>query len=311
MPKFSVIIPLYNKGAHILNTLDSVFKQGLNDYEIIIVNDGSTDDGWEKVSAITDKRLLCFNQEKKGVSFARNFAMKQAKGAFFAFLDADDLWTPSHLKDLNTLIETFPNCGMYATNYFFDHGNNFKIYPKFPTLPKNSNWRGIVPDFFKASLTYRIISTISVAIPKEITSSIGYFDTNFTSGQDTDYWTRIALKHPVAFTKEISAIINVAASNRISDTPPTSRKFMTFDKFSEAEKNNKSLKKFNDLYRAELAIKHYIVNDIKTGDFYKKNLSYNNINWKKHLLLLLPKQILKPLWLFKQWLKSKKIDFYT
>jgi len=308
MPKFSVIIPLYNKESHILDTLTSVFNQLFTDYEVIIVNDGSTDNSWNKIKHLKNPKLRVFNNEKQGVSQARNFAMQQAKGDYFAFLDADDLWKNNHLQDLFELTLDHPNCGLYCTNYTYDYGNDFIVKPIFPSLPKNNDWKGIVSDFFLASLKYRIATTISVAIPKKIINSIGFFDTNFTSGQDTDYWTRIALLHPVAFTKKTSAVINIAADNRISNTHPSKREFMTFEKFSEDEKTNTSLKKFNDMYRAELAIKHKIVSDFKTADFYTSDIDYNNINWKQIILLKLPSIILKPLWIFKQWLKTKKID---
>ena len=83
---------------------------------------------------------------------------------------------------------------------------------------------------------------------------------------------------------------------------------MTFDKFKDEEKTNSSLKKFNDMYRVELAIKHKIVGDTFTYAYYKKDIDSNNINWKQVILLKLPISILKPLWLFKQWLKTKKND---
>ncbi|NQY28604.1 MAG: glycosyltransferase family 2 protein [Flavobacteriaceae bacterium] len=310
MSFFSVIIPLYNKEAHILDTLKSIFDQNFKDYEIIIVNDGSTDNSWEKIKDLENSKLKTFNNENQGVSQARNFAMKQAKGDYFTFLDADDIWGENHLQDLFKLTLDYPNCGLYCTNYTYDYGNDFIVKPIFPTLPKNNDWKGIVSDFFLASLKFRIATTISVAIPNKIVNTIGYFDTNFTSGQDTDYWTRIALLYPVAFTKKTSAVINIAADNRISNTHPSKRKFMTFEKFLEDEKTNTSLKKFNDMYRSELAIKHKIVGDTKTADFYKSNIDYANINWKKKILLKLPNSILMPLWKFKQWLKTKKIDSY-
>ena len=308
MPKFTVIIPLYNKESHILDTLSSVFNQLFTDYEVIVVNDGSTDNSWNKIDHIKNSKLRVFNNDKQGVSQARNFAMQQAKGDYFAFLDADDLWENNHLQDLHELTIKYPNCGLYCTNYIYDYGNNFIIKPIFPTLPKNNAWKGIVSDFFLASLKFRVATTISVAIPKKTINTVGLFDTRFTSGQDTDYWTRIALVHPVAFTKQTSAVINIAADNRISNTHPSNRRFMTFEKFSEDEKNNASLKKFNDMYRAELAIKHKIVGDIKTAKFYTSNIDYNNVNWRQIILLKFPSFILKPLWVFKQWLKTKKID---
>jgi len=308
MPFFSVIIPLYNKEAHIINTLNSVYNQNFTDYEIIIVNDGSTDNSWNVVKDIENSNIRTFNNKNQGVSETRNFAMKHAKGEYFAFLDADDIWKRNHLHDLNQLINSFPNCGLYCSNYNFDYGNNKIINTRFPTLPKEKEWEGIVTDFFSASLEYRIAWTSAVAIPKKILDTVGFFDINFTSGQDTDYWTRIALKHLVVFTKKVSVNYNTAAENRITNISPNNRNFMTFEKFHEIEKSNKSLKKFNDICRTELAIKHKIIGDIDSYNYYNKDIDYSNINWILVILLKLPSNILSKLWVFKQWLRTKNID---
>jgi len=312
MPRFSIIIPLYNKEKHILDTLNSVLNQSFTDYEIIIVNDGSTDTSLEKITSLNYDKLIIFDRENQGVSQTRNFAMRQAKGDYFAFLDADDLWHENHLHDLYNLINKHPDCGLYATNYLFDYGKKFIVYPDFPTLPQNKNWNGIVIDYFLASLKFRIAWTSAISIPKSTIKTIGFFDEKITlgAGEDTDYWTRIALKSTVAFTKKISVSYNVSAENRISNINTSKRNFMKLDKFYEEEKTNISLKKFNDINRAELAIKHKIIGDIIQFDFYMKHLNLNNLNWKKKLLLKLPQNILRILWSMKQWLKTKKIETY-
>lgn len=313
MPKFSVIIPLYNKEKSILKTINSVFNQLYTDFEIIVVNDGSTDNSFKEITKIKHDKLIAFNNTNKGVSEARNFAMQQANGDYFAFLDADDVWEKNHLLNLNNLISSFPNCGLYCCNYNFDYGNNNIISTQFPSLPKDLNWQGIVPDYFLASLKYRIAWTSAVAIPKDIINSIGFFDNKITlgAGEDTDYWTRIALKRTVAFTKKISVSYNISAENRISNINTSKRKFMKLDKFYEDEKTNLSLKKFNDIQRAELAIKHKIIGDKKSSIFYITHLKFSNIGWIKLILLHSPKFILILLWKIKQWLKTKKIEIYT
>jgi len=313
MPKFSVIIPLYNKEKHIAKTIKSVFNQLYFDFEIIVVNDGSTDNSLLEVSKIKSDKLIVFNNTNKGVSEARNFAMRQAKGDYFAFLDADDIWGNSHLFNLNQLINSFPNCGLYCCNYNFDYGNGSIINTKFPTLPKEKDWRGVVPDYFLASLKFRIAWTSAVAIPKNIINLIGFFDNKITlgAGEDTDFWTRIALKKRVAFTNEVSVSYNVSAENRISKINTNKRKFMKLDKFYEEEKTNLSLKKFNDLCRAELAIKHKIIGDYSQFNFYKTNLNQNNIGWKKRVLINFPGVVLRLLWKFKQWLKVNKINIHS
>jgi glycosyltransferase involved in cell wall biosynthesis len=313
MPFFSIIIPLYNKGAHIISTLESVNNQSYTDYEIILINDGSTDNGMQKVNTLKNPKLKIYNRTNQGVSQARNFAMQEASGRYLAFLDADDLWHEHHLKDLHKLIQSYPNCGLYATNYIFDYGNDFMVKPYFPTLPKESNWSGVISDYFLASLKYRIAWTSAIAIPRDTLNTIGFFDESITlgAGEDTDYWTRIALENFVAFTKNISVTYNISANNRISNISTKKRKFMKLDKFYEEEKTNLSLKKFNDMCRAELAIKHKIIGDSDQYNFYIANLNLNNIGWKKRLLINFPGATLRFLWKFKQWLKANKIDIHS
>lgn len=306
MPKFSVIIPLYNKEAHIYDTLISVLNQSYNDYEIIIVNDGSTDDSLSEVQKITDSRLFVFDKNNRGVSQARNFAMQQARGDYFAFLDADDTWKINHLQNLNKLITEFQNCGMYCTNYCFDFGNNYIINTKFPTLPRIEEWSGIVPDFFEASMINRIALTSAVAIHKDVINSLGDFSPKITSGQDTDFWSRIALKHNIAFTKNISVTYNASATNRITDVPLQAKKLMSFDNFLEEEKSNSSLKRFNDMYRIEYALHQKMFGYSSLFEYYKKDIDYNSITLKNRILLRLPQFALISLWHCKQWVKGLK-----
>jgi glycosyltransferase involved in cell wall biosynthesis len=129
MPKISVVIPLYNKGFIISETLNSVLAQTFKDFEVIIVNDGSTDNGFEIVSQYTDNRIRLYNQENKGAAAARNLGIEKATGELIAFLDADDYWYPNHLEELFKLYTDLPNCGIYGSRYFM------KIWQK--SLMKN------------------------------------------------------------------------------------------------------------------------------------------------------------------------------
>ena len=310
MPKFSVIIPLYNKDVHIAGTIISVLNQSFTDYEIIVVNDGSTDDSLLEVQKISDERLTIYDRENNGVSQARNFAMQQAKGDYFAFLDADDIWKTNHLQNLNDLIIEFPNCGMYCANYCFDYGNNFIVNTKYPTLPDSSNWKGLVTNFFRESLYDRIACTIALAISKECFETLGGFNTNFTIGEDTEYWSKIALNYRVAFTKKISAIYKLNATNRTTDTHFNNHKYNTLDSFKKEEEINTSLNIFIDQYRHQYALTHKIHGNLKAYNYYKKNISLKNITLTKKILLILPSSILSFLLKLKQWLKTKRIDFY-
>lgn len=309
MPKFSVIIPLYNKESHILKSIKSVFQQRFLDYEIVIVNDGSTDNSYDLVKELSNPKIFHYTKENNGVSSARNFAMQHAKGDYFAFLDADDIWNPNHLEILNNLITKFPKCGLYATNYTFDYGD-FKVNTKFPTLPENDDWDGIIQDFFSASLLYRVAWTSSVVIPKNTFLTLGGFNTTINHGEDIEYWCKIALNYQIAFTKKISAYYIINSTNKLSNINLKKRKTMNFEVFIEEEKENPSLKKFNDMYRYQYALEYKMNNDLKSSNTYLEDLDWKNLNLKKKIIIKLSPSILLKLWKVKQWLKTKQVDFY-
>lgn len=308
-PFFSIIIPLYNKENAIEKTLKSVFDQSLADYEVIVINDGSTDKSEQKVNTFFDERLRLFSTENKGVSQARNLGIDKSKGKIVAFLDADDYWFPTHLESLYQLHKNFPEAGLLATNYQFYFSNKKIIQPIFDTIP-NQKWSGIVPDLFATSMKFRLAWTSAVAVKKEIFETVGTFDENITlgAGEDTDMWIRIALKFPVAFDNEVTVYYQMATENRISLNKTLERSFSKLNKFTEEEKTNNSLKKYLDLYRSEYALKHKLAGDLKTFRFYEEAISLENLHWKTRLLLKLPAYLLRIVYYFKKKLEQFSIQ---
>lgn len=307
--KISVVIPLFNKGRHIKKTLQSALAQTFEDLELIVVNDGSTDESESEVLSLTDSRIRYFKTENRGVSAARNFGVSKSQGELIAFLDADDWWKPWHLQKLFELFSDFDQAGLFCMNYVRSYSETKNRVPKFIDLPEEFPWRGIVPDFFHSSYVDRIAWTSAVAVPKKILDEIGNFDENITlgAGEDLDLWIRIALKYPVAFDSEYSAYHNLSADNRMSLTQTGHRSFALLDRFSSEEKNNKSLKRFLDLYRAEFALKMKLAGD-KRYDFYMRNIDAGNLSAKTRLLLALPAFALRPIYKFKKFLESKNIE---
>src|SRR5690606_30655868 len=116
-PFFSIVIPLYNKEKHILSTINTVLAQTFQDFEIVVVNDGSKDNSAKLVNEIQDPRVRLISQNNSGVSAARNTGIKEASGGYIALLDADDLWLECHLENIHTLIKKFPDYGLYACAY--------------------------------------------------------------------------------------------------------------------------------------------------------------------------------------------------
>lgn len=131
----SIVIPLYNKAHTIVNTLNTVFNQTYQNFEIIIVNDGSTDNGIEIINQnFTDNRIKIINQENQGVSVARDRGVKEATSNYIAFLDADDNWHPEYLTIMESAIRKFPNSALYSSAGLIKNANgttNFRIAKKY------------------------------------------------------------------------------------------------------------------------------------------------------------------------------------
>ena len=116
-PFISIVIPLYNKEKFIARTLESVLAQTFKNFEVLIVNDGSTDSSVEVAKKYIDDRFRIINQKNSGVSAARNKGIKLARAKYIAFLDADDTWEPNFLSEIQRLIKKYPQAGLYGTGY--------------------------------------------------------------------------------------------------------------------------------------------------------------------------------------------------
>ena len=305
MPFFSVIIPLYNKENHILQTLNHVLEQSFSDFEIVIVDDGSTDNSLQLAENVKDRRIKIFRQQNQGAAAARNTAMKNASGQYFCFLDADDDWKPNHLAQLFETIKKFPVAGMYCARYQTKVSEHRVLKINFKDLPNGLT--GYVKNFFENSLVYRVALTSAVCIPKRVFEEIGGFDEAISSGQDLDCWIRIALKNKVVITKEATVVYNNFLPKSLSKTEISQKKLPDLDKFKDEEMKNPSLKKFLDIYRVEYAVHHHISGNRNEAERLLKNVGQMDL--KAKILLSLPPFILKKLLKLKRGLKRRGLDF--
>ncbi|MBJ6369299.1 glycosyltransferase family 2 protein [Snuella sedimenti] len=294
MPFFSVIIPLYNKGNYIKNTLESVLNQTFQDFEIIVIDDGSFDNGKKIVSTVSDKRVNLYSTHNKGVSHARNYAISKAKANLIAFLDADDIWLPNHLQDLKTLHKNYPNCGLYCKAYFSQY-KKIIIKSIYKNIPKDKYWMGIVKDYFDSSMVNSIAWTSAVMIPKNVFKRVGGFNENYNSGEDTDLWIRIALIFNVAFYNKVSAIYNLLSENKITNSSFTNRKHFDLDVYESNAKANLNLKKYLDLNRFSMAIQYKLENNHKPSKILYQKITPSNLSSIKKIIFHLPNGILNRL----------------
>ncbi|EGV42621.1 glycosyltransferase family 2 protein [Bizionia argentinensis JUB59] len=290
MPFFSIIIPLYNKEHFIVNTLQSALDQTYSDFEIIIINDGSTDGSLEKINQFTDSRVSIFTIKNQGVSHARNFGISKASANYIAFLDADDLWLPNHLESLKNLILNYPNCGIYCKSYQKKFFENTTLNCKFYNLKKD--FSGIIPDYFLNSFIDEIAWTSAVAMPKIILNKYRGFDIALKSGQDTDLWTKVAIHEKVAFSTKTSAVKVINADgNHLSMSNKRVDRLKFLKKYKPFEDKNKNLEKYMDLNRFSVAIERKIKDDAIWKSIVK-DIDYNNLNLKQKILLKSPKSVL-------------------
>lgn len=307
MIHFSIVIPLYNKSNYIEKTLRSVLNQTYTNYEIIIINDGSNDGSESKVLEFKDSRIQLYNQKNQGAAMARNLGIEKAKHEYIAFLDADDLWMENHLETLSTLIQDFPNVGIYASRYQLIFKERKISIPKFNGI--SQDFYGIVPDYFNASLNYAVATSSSIAVPKYVFEKIGNFKSKISSGQDVDMWIRIASKYPVAISAKITASYLYYIENSLSKTPILEKKLNDFVDYKLEEESNPSLKKYLDIYRMEYALQYKIAGGNKQSEELYDAILKENISLKSKIVYHLPQWLLILLLKIKRILRNKGIDF--
>lgn len=210
----SVVIPLYNKSASVTETIRSVQGQTFSDFEIIVVDDGSTDDSARIVEGIrtSESRLTLITKKNGGVCSARNAGILAARGEYIALLDADDVWDRDYLKEQMRMASDFPDCQMWGINY----GETIKgeIIRDVPTgLP--DGFRGIVEDYFRIpGRVSDLFCSSSVLIRKSAFDKIGLFDERIRYAEDSDMWFRIIARFPVAFYDRYMVFYRFDAENR-------------------------------------------------------------------------------------------------
>ncbi len=221
MDKVSVIIPLYNKGPYIERALDSVMAQTYSNFEVVVIDDGSTDEGPEIVKRYlsdTNKKIRLIRQKNSGVSVARNLGIRESTGDLIAFLDADDAWKPNFLEYIIGLRKRFTNAGAYATAYEVVYPGGKRSLPKFKEIPPPP-WEGLIPNYLRSVIKGASpLWTSAVVVPRDVFKKIGNFASGNPLAEDLDMWLRIALKYSIAFTWKIGAIYHMEASGRKSAT---------------------------------------------------------------------------------------------
>lgn len=216
----SIVIPLYNKADCIATALDSVLAQTYQDFEVVVVDDGSTDEGAAIVERYADPRMRLIHQANAGVSAARNKGIAESKGEYVAFLDADDEWSPEYLKVQSQLTEMYPLCDVFATNYQFRGPSGNMVPTILRRLPSKDESFGLTNYFEVAYSSHPPLWTSAVMVRKAALESIGGFPVGIRSGEDLLTWARLALKYKIAYSVRRLAIYNLGEGYDKKNLPP-------------------------------------------------------------------------------------------
>lgn len=266
--RISVVIALYNKEKSIYSTIKSVLSQTYKHFELIIVNDGSTDNSLEIVKSFLDSRIRVINKLNGGVSSARNKGIQESQYEYIAFLDADDLWEDTFLADMCSLIQKCPEALLVGSSYCYLN-ENYEIIDVINNLPEN--YTGYLSDYFKIALKNMLYTSSSSVYKKIAFNHLGLFDETLSQGEDIDMFIRFALSEKIAFYNKPLVQYRLGAENRAASLVFERNKYLIWNlsRYAEYEKRNSDFKIFIDRYRLAgvreyLSGKKNVVNEIET-----------------------------------------------
>lgn len=259
---FSIVMPLYNKAPYVRHAIESVIAQSDGDWELIVVDNSSTDEGFSVVEkmAEVDNRIRLFQQSNRGASAARNLAAAKAHGDYLCFLDADDWWDVRYLEAMRGLIERHPDAGIYSATYYIVKNGRTRVAPI-----------GIPSDFIEGPLDYCSVyaqtlcmpTNCSVAcVPRQLFLSIGGFREQLTLGEDLELWLRITDKYPFILLNRPLSYYNQDANpqyraiKRMHD--PKHHVLWNLDLWEEREKTDDNYKRLVDGLRTYGLYPYYL-----------------------------------------------------
>ena len=323
-PRFSVIIPLYNKAPYVRHALESVFAQTYKDFECIVVDDGSTDGSLDIVRAINeemsrgkslneplslnDGRFKIFSQANAGVAAARNNGVAASKGEYVCFLDADDWWEADFLEEMDKLIREYPDAGLYATNYVYYKPGKTHVALKFKRGHMN------YPEAYLQNEAMPVC-TITVCMPRNVFDEMGGFPSGIKIGEDFLLWAKTALHYSVAFCEKPLAYYNNDVPAHLRATrnlhAPQYHKLFNLDEIEflvnarESIVERETWKALLDKHRVEELMDYWlseVYHDAAAEELKK-------VDWSKQ-----PKKVKeqyeKPIWLLKARMQIMQIGSY-
>lgn len=303
---FSVIIPLYNKAPYVEKAVQSVLEQTFQEFELIVVDDGSQDSSLDIVQKYKSSQVQIVSQVNAGVSTARNNGVKLTKYSYLCFLDADDWWEPTFLEEMKMLIDEFPDAGIYGSSYYkVKNGKN---------IPANI---GVATGFEKGIINYFQVYaktmwmplwTGSVCIPRAVFEEQNGFKPQLKLGEDFDLWVRIAIKYPVVLLNKPLAYYNQDVEQKSRGVvfdkiyKPETHFIFNLDYLLEYENENPALKKMLDTLRIYTLFRYRLQK--KYIEKYSEEINKVHFNSQPYSTYL---QYKLPVGLLNCYYKSKRV----
>lgn len=286
----SVVIPLFNGAKYIRRSVRSVLNQSYGNFELIVVDDGSTDGGGDLALEFTDQRLRLVRQENAGVSAARNRGIEESRSRYIAFLDADDEWDAGFLDAVVSLSNDYPSAGMFGTGYrlVFPAGPGVEVTVEEAARQVASL---LVTDYFYRTCGGSFIHVSGVMIPKAIFEELGGFLVGEHYGEDNEMWARIALRYPIAYNTQIlSSFFQTAMDDkpRFKKVQKYDRKVRMLEEYlteaGDSLLDHRMIRSHVKIHLIEKCFAFISVNDRDSGIVYMYNS--NARNWIPLLSLL-------------------------
>jgi glycosyltransferase involved in cell wall biosynthesis len=211
-PRVTALVPAYNAAAFLEQALDSALAQRYDNFEVVVVNDGSTDDTGaiaDRYAAAHPDRIRVVHQRNAGLPAARNAAIAVARGELFALLDSDDVWKPDHLRLAVEAFDANPQLGLV-------HGNIERIDARGEWIMTcGPRWRGVRDPYAAIALRLEHVSCPTVVFHRRCIEAVGPFDLQFTGlgCEDRDLWLRIAERFPIRYLDVVTASYRLHGNN--------------------------------------------------------------------------------------------------
>jgi glycosyltransferase involved in cell wall biosynthesis len=277
---FSVVIPVYNKAPYLAKAIQSVKDQTLTAWELILVDDGSTDSSVEVINesiAGCNNNIKFSSQSNQGVSTARNNGVAASKFEYIAFLDADDWWEPGFLDDMDFLINTYPNAAWFASDCFYVKHGQKTVENKGLPLGFTSGYLDFIKTY--SSSFCALVNCSFVVVKKDVFLKLGGFKKELSFGEDIHLWLQLACSYPLAYSaKYLSNSFQDVDSGRAIGwkiySPESSFLFNLGD-IESKNKGNKELKFLTDGLRIRGLWKYRLAGKYKEA--YNKELA--KVDW--------------------------------